>query len=76
MVIYWILIQLSYLIYVYKDGVWKKSLWAIINQGFIKFIPKVEDPQLIISWWAITLLNVSYKILAKAIALRIKYILP
>ena len=46
-----------------------------INKGLIKLIPKEEDKTLIINWRPITLLNVSYKILAKVLANRIKEVL-
>lgn len=56
---------------------WKNgSLSPLVNEGLITLIPKNvarEKPQ---DWRPITLLNTSYKILAKALALRIKYILP
>lgn len=60
----------------YKEAVRKQSLGTDINKGIIWFIPKLQDPKLITSWRLITLLNVSYKILAKALAMHLKHILP
>lgn len=59
----------------YKEVIAQGSLGEIINMGNIWFIPKVGDPKSITSWRPITLLNVSYKILAKSIAKRVKYFL-
>lgn len=47
-----------------------------MNHGLIRLIPKSarkEDPK---DWRPITLLNVSYKMVAKALANRIKILLP
>lgn len=52
------------------------SLVAIISEGNIKFIPKLEDSKLISSWRTITLPNVSYNRIAKALALRLRPLLP
>ena len=47
------------------------------RRGIIKLIPKKDsDPSLIKNWHPITLLNSDYKIAAKAIANRIKKVLP
>eukprot|EP01018_Ginkgo_biloba_P035967 Gb_19124 [translate_table: standard] len=64
------------LLNVYKEAITKGSLGEIINRGDIRFIPKAGDPKLISSWRPITLLNVSYKILTKSIAKRVKHFLP
>lgn len=56
---------------------WKRgTLSPLVNDGLITLIPKNaarEKPQ---DWRPITLLNTSYKIFAKALALRLKYLLP
>ena len=59
----------------YLEAYHSKSLGAIINKGNIKFIPKVGDPEDICNWRPITLLNVSYKIIAKAISFKIWHLL-
>ena len=47
------------------------------RRGIIKLIPKKDaEPSLIKNWRLITLLNSDYKIAAKAIANRIKKVLP
>nr|KUM50954.1 hypothetical protein ABT39_MTgene800 [Picea glauca] len=40
-----------------------------INQVLLRFILKSGDPKIITNWWPITLLNTSYKILAKVLTL-------
>lgn len=65
----------SYLLQVYKEALRNNFLGARINEGFNKFMPKTRDPKLITNWRPITLLNTSYKIMAKALALCIKHIL-
>ena len=60
---------------VYLETYHSKSLRAIINKGNIKFIPKARDPEDISNWRLITLLNMSYKIIAKAISLKIYHLL-
>ena len=52
------------------------SLGPSINTGIIKLIPKFGDKPLIKNFWPITLLNVSYKILAKVLATRLEKVLP
>ena len=52
------------------------SLGQDVNRGIIKLLPKDGDKTLIRNWRPITLLNVSYKILAKIMALRLVNILP
>jgi hypothetical protein len=49
----------------------KQSLGDGIDQGLIQLIPKVGDHEITMTWMPITLLNVSYKMLVKALALRI-----
>ena len=52
---------------VYLEPYHSKILGAIINKGNIKFSPKAGDLKDICNWMPITLLNMSYKIIAKAI---------
>lgn len=61
---------------VYLEAYYSKSLGNIINKGNIKFIPKTGDPEDICNWSPIILLNVSYKIIAKASTLKICHLLP
>lgn len=60
----------------YNEAIVNETLDGDINQGIIKLIPKDEDKSLINNWRPITLLNVSYKILAKVLAFRLEKILP
>ena len=47
------------------------------RRGIIKLIPKKDtEPYLIKNWRPITLLNCDYKIAAKALASRLKKVLP
>ena len=55
---------------VFKKG----SLGPTINGGIIRFIPKGKKEDTISAWRPITLLNTSYKIIAKALAIRIKLV--
>jgi len=48
---------------------WKITLQVHISQALIKFIPKTGGLEIIISWCQITLLSMSYKILARALTL-------
>lgn len=57
---------------VYLEGIETGSLGVIINQGLIKLIPKEKQEDSINGWRPITLLNTSYKIIAKALSKRIK----
>ncbi|XP_059064589.1 uncharacterized protein LOC131856711 [Cryptomeria japonica] len=52
------------------------TLSSEINRGNIKLLPKDGDKTFIRNWRPITLLNVSYKILAKILAIRLVHILP
>lgn len=61
---------------VYLEAFHNKSLGNLINQGNIKFIPKSGDPEDICNWQPIMLFNVSYEIIAKAFALKIRHMLP
>lgn len=47
-----------------------------INRGIIKLLPKNGDRDHIKNWFPITLLNVSYKILANVLSLRLTSIFP
>ena len=60
----------------YSEAYDRGTLGNSINMGIIKLIPKDGDKSLIKNWRPITLLNVSYKILAKALASRLVNILP
>lgn len=64
------------LLEVYNEATRTRSLGIDINRGLIKLIPKEGDKALIKNCRPITLLNVSYKILAKMLALRLENILP
>ncbi|XP_059076993.1 uncharacterized protein LOC131876187 [Cryptomeria japonica] len=66
----------SDLLDIYNEALGKGSLGNVINKGTIKFIPKDGDKALVKNWRPITLLNVSYKILAKMLAVRLEKILP
>lgn len=47
------------------------------RQGLIQLIPKKDkDPLLLTNWRSLTLLNTDYKIFSKALALRMKRVLP
>lgn len=52
----------------YLEAIRGGSLGKEINQGVIKLIPKEGDKDLLKKWRAITLPNVSYKILPKIIS--------
>ncbi|XP_042972927.1 uncharacterized protein LOC122304723 [Carya illinoinensis] len=47
-----------------------------VNDTFITLIPKVKDPKTVFEFRPISLYNVSYKIVAKVLANRLKLILP
>lgn len=63
-------------LHVYNEAIFLGSLGEIINKGNIKFIPKAGYPEVITNWRPITLLNVRYKIISKATALKLRPILP
>ena len=60
----------------YNEAISVGSLSPEINRGIIKLLPKEGDKSLLKNWRPISLLNVSYKILAKVLALRLVHILP
>ena len=60
----------------YFDAYDKGTLGCLINRDIIKLIPKEGDKAFLKNWRPIILLNVSYKILAKIMALRLESILP
>ncbi|MCO5584752.1 hypothetical protein L7F22_038684 [Adiantum nelumboides] len=55
---------------------WRKegSIQPNFNQGLIKLIPKGQDRLEIRNYRPLTMLNSVYKVMAKALALRIKYV--
>jgi hypothetical protein len=64
------------LVDLYNEAIDIGTLGRNINSGIIKLIPKEGDKSLIKNWRPITLLNLSYKILAKVMARRLEKILP
>ena len=60
---------------IYTEAI-NMSLQVDINSSLIKLIPKEGDRTFIKTWRPITLLNGSYQILAKILALRLENILP
>ncbi|KAL3693139.1 hypothetical protein R1sor_006790 [Riccia sorocarpa] len=46
------------------------------KDGLLVLLPKIDDPELLGHWRPITLLNTTYKVLAKVIAMRLALILP
>lgn len=61
---------------IYEEAFNQGSLGTDINKGITKLLPKDGDKALIKNWSPITLLNVSYKSLAKILALRLENVLP
>ena len=61
---------------VYLEAYYSYSLGSIINKENITFIPKAGNPKDICNWRPITLLNVSYKIISKALSIKIRHLLP
>lgn len=55
----------------YKEAMINGSLGSIINKRNVKFIPKEGDLEIIIDWSPITLINVSYMIITKSLALKL-----
>ena len=55
----------------YNDAFDNGSLGSNVNRGIIKPLPKIGDRSLVKNWRPITLLNLSYKIIAKLLARRI-----
>lgn len=49
------------------------SLLENINSGVIKFIPKGEERTRVIHWRPLTMLNCSFKIIAKVFARRLRF---
>ncbi|XP_059067540.1 uncharacterized protein LOC131858343 [Cryptomeria japonica] len=60
---------------IYNEAMRVGTLSSKINRGIIMLLPKDGDKTLIRNWRPITLLNVSYKILAKILAIRLVHIL-
>ena len=60
----------------YNETISVGSLSPEINRGIIKLLPNKGDKTLIKNWRPISLLNISYKILVKVLALRFIHILP
>lgn len=65
----------SELLEVYEEAFEFGSLGNNINIGLIKLLPKDGDKSQVKNWRPITLLNISYKIIAKILARRIRDIL-
>lgn len=61
---------------VYQEALAFGSLNLLINMGNIKLIPKQDNPEIITNQRPINLLNFSYKITRKALALRLRSLLP
>ena len=55
----------------YNDAFDNDSLGSDMNRGIIKLLPKTGDESFVKNWRPITLLNLSYKIIAKLLARRI-----
>lgn len=51
-----------------KDGNFPNGL----NEGLITMLFKIGDKEIFNNWWPITWLNVSYKIFAKVIQMRLQ----
>ncbi|XP_059064555.1 uncharacterized protein LOC131856693 [Cryptomeria japonica] len=64
------------LLNIYNEAIDVGTLGREINSGIIKLIPKEGDKALLKNWRPITLLNVSYKILAKIMSRRLEIVLP
>lgn len=59
---------------VYLKAINEGSLGPVSNRGLIKLLPKGKNTDYIYDWCPITLLNTSYKIIAKTLANRIKLV--
>lgn len=57
---------------VYLEAFQQGSLGPNINKGLVKLLPKGKNEDIVAGWRPITLLNTSYKIIAKALATRIR----
>ena len=66
--------QLYFEMILYSMQEHKLSLSA--HRGVITLIPKKKDPMWLKNWRPLTMLNTDYKILAKALANRLKIVLP
>ena len=64
------------LLKVYQEVMHYGSLGNIINKGVITSIPKLGDLRIITNQSPITLLNLSYNIIAKALSLKLRHLLP
>ena len=53
-----------------------KSMLKYFNTTNISIIPKVRDPQTFVDFRPISLCNLSYKIITKAIYLNIQHLIP
>jgi len=73
---FWPLLK-DYLLALYKDCLVNGGFLGSQRTGLIKLIPKQDRNLLkLTSWRPLTLLNVDYKILSKALAGRLKVVLP
>ncbi len=72
---FWIDIKL-YFINAFNFAFQNQLLSVSQRRGVITLLPKNKDPLLLKNWRPITLLNTDYKLASKAIAYRIKEVLP
>ena len=63
------------ILHMFKEDVYKGKLSPTMNRGLIQIIPKEGNPKDIQNWRPITLLIVSYKLLAKFLASHLKWII-
>jgi hypothetical protein len=70
----WELIKSDYLVMI-QEAVCSNGMAPEINKGLISLLHKGRERSKLTNWRPITLLNVSYKLYAKALKLRLKPIL-
>lgn len=59
-----------------REAIAQGTLPMGMNQGLVVLLPKEGDREFITNWRPITLLNSSYKILAKVLQIRLQRLLP